>query len=54
MLQVKTIYHTEKHGFGYLWLSKIPTHPPKPTKAEPFPAILCTYAFPAHPWVWAF
>ena len=36
MLQVKTLYHTEKQGFGYPWLSKkFQTHPPKPAEAEP-------------------
>ena len=30
------LYHTEKQGFGYTWLSKkFQTHPPKPAKAEP-------------------
>jgi len=31
MLQVKTLYHTEKQGFGYPWLSKkkIPDAPTK-------------------------
>ena len=34
MLQVKTLYYTEKQGFGYPWLSKkFQTHPPKPTEA---------------------
>ena len=28
MVQVKTLYHTEKQGLGYLWLSKeFQTHP---------------------------
>jgi len=36
MLQVKTLYHTEKQVIGYLWLSKkIQTHPPNPADAEP-------------------
>ena len=36
MVQVKTLYQTEKQAFGYPWLSKkILTHPPKPTEAEP-------------------
>jgi len=26
MLQAKTLYHTEKHRFGYLWLSKNSSH----------------------------
>jgi len=30
MLQAKTLYHTEKQGFGYPWLSKeIPETPTK-------------------------
>ena len=33
----KTLYHTEKQGFGYLWLSKkFQTHPPKPAEVEPY------------------
>jgi len=55
MLQVKTLYHTEKQGFGYLWLSKkFQVCPPKPTEAEPSfrkvilpPAKLCML-FPTH------
>ena len=36
ILQVKTLYHTEKQGFGYLgFQKKFQTHPPKPTEAEP-------------------
>jgi len=32
----KTLYHTEKQGFGYPWLSKnFQTHPPNPVEAEP-------------------
>jgi len=32
----KTLYHTEKQGLGYPWLSKkFQTHPPKPAEAEP-------------------
>ena len=35
VLQVTTIYHTEKQGFGYPWLSKkFRTHPPKPSESE--------------------
>ena len=35
-LQAKTLYHTEKQGFGYPWLStKFQTHPPEPAEAEP-------------------
>ena len=60
MLQVKTLHHTEKQGFGYLWLSKktFQTHPPKPTEAEPhfkkvsLPAKLrVCILFPTHLWV---
>jgi len=58
MLQAKTLYHTEKQGFGYLLLSKkFQTLPPKPAEAEPSfrkvslpPAKLHTL-FPAHLWV---
>jgi len=58
MLQVKTLYHTEKQVIGYLWLSKkIQTHPPNPADAEPsyrkvslLPAKL-RMLFPAHLWV---
>jgi len=36
ILEVKTLYHTEKQGFGYLgFQKKFQTHPPKPTEAEP-------------------
>jgi len=36
MLQVKTLYHTEKQGFGYpLAFKKIPDTPTKPAEAEP-------------------
>ena len=32
-----TLYHIEKQGFSYPWLSKkFQTHPPKPTEAVPF------------------
>ena len=32
----QTLYHIEKQGFGYPWLSKIfQTHPQKPAEAEP-------------------
>ena len=34
--QAKTLYHTEKQGFGYPGLSKkFQTHPPKPAEAKP-------------------
>ena len=33
MLQAKTLYHTEKQGFGYPWLSN--KFQPKPAEAEP-------------------
>jgi len=34
-LQAKTLYHTEKQGFRYPWLSKkFQTHPPKPIEAK--------------------
>jgi len=55
MLLVKTLYHAEKQGFGYLWLSKksFQTHPPNPAETEPGsaypPAKLCML-FPAHLW----
>ena len=58
MLQVKTLYCTEKQGFGYPWLSKkFQTHPPKPAEAEPsFRKVSLSPAkvrmlFPAHLWV---
>jgi len=58
-LKVKTLYHTEKQGFGSLWLSKKNSsqNPPKPAEAEPsfrkislLPAKLCML-FLAHLWV---
>ena len=58
MLQVKTLYHPEKQGFGYPWLSKkFQTHPPKPAEAEPSlrnviqPPAKLRMLFPAHLWV---
>ena len=58
ILQVKTLYHTEKQGFGYLgFQKKFKTHPPKPTEVKPsfrkvsiLLAKLCML-FPAHLWV---
>ena len=57
-LQAKTtLYHTEKQGFGYPWLSKkFQTHPPKPTEVKPLRKVSLPLAklrmlFPAHPWV---
>jgi len=55
MIQVKTLYHTQKQGFGYRSLSKkFQTHPLKPAEAEPSfrkvslsLAKLCMF-FPAH------
>jgi len=36
MIEVKTLYHTEKQGFGYLWLAKtFQTHPLIPAEVEP-------------------
>ena len=54
----KTLYHTEKQGFGYPGFQiKFKTHPPKPAEVEPsfrkvslLPAKLCML-FPAHLWV---
>jgi len=53
MLQAKTLYHTEKQGFGYLWLSKRNSDTPTKTrwgwaqfqKGQPTPC-KTTYAFP--------
>ena len=57
-LQAKTVYHTEKQGFGYLWLSKkFKTRPPKPAEVEPsfrkvsVPPAKLHMLFPAHLWV---
>jgi len=55
-LQAKTLYHTEKQGFGYLWLSKkIPDTPTKTRwswaqfqKGQPTPN-KTTYTFPCSP-----
>jgi len=56
MLQAKTLYRTEKQGFGYIWLSKKDT--PTKThwsqtqfqKGQPTPC-KTTYAFPHSPLV---
>jgi len=56
MLQVKTLYHTEKQGFGYPWLSKeIPETPTKTCwsraqfqKGQPTPC-KTTNTFPRSP-----
>jgi len=57
-LEAKTFYHTEKQGFGYLWLSrKFQTHPPKLAEAKPsfrkvsLPSAKLHMLFPAHLWV---
>ena len=58
MLQAKTLYHTEKQGFGYPWLSKkCQTHPPKPAEAKPsfrkvsLPSAKLCMLLPTHLWV---
>ena len=55
MLQVKTLYHTEKQGFGYPgFQKKFQMHPPKPAEAEPsfrkvsLPPAKLHMLFPAH------
>ena len=61
MLQVKTLYHTEKQGFGHRGFQiKFKTHPPKPAEVEPslrkvslLPAKL-RILFPAHLWLESF
>ena len=58
-LQAKTLYHTEKQGFGYPWLSKkkFQTHPPNPAEVEPsfrkvtLPLAKLRMLFPTHLWV---
>ena len=55
MLQVKTLYHTEKQEFGYPWLSKkISRHTPqKPAELSPVsesqPTPLCSSGASATP-----
>jgi len=55
MLQVKTLYHTEKQGFGYPWLSKrIPDTLTKPAETKPsfsLPPAKLRMLFPTHLWV---
>ena len=34
VLQVKTFYHIEKQGLGYLWLSNKKIQTPKPAEAK--------------------
>ena len=57
MLQVKTLYHTEKQGFGYPWLSKNSRHTHQNLlkltqfqKGQPTPAKLHMLLL-AHLWV---
>jgi len=53
MIQAKTLYHTEKQGFGNPWLSKpkFQTHALKPSPVSERSACPCktTYAFPCSP-----
>jgi len=60
-LKVKTLYHTEKQGFGYPRFSTTTTknqiHPSKPAEAEPsfrkvsIPSAKLRMLFPTHLWV---
>ena len=54
----KTLYHTEKQGFGYPGFQiKFKTHPPKPAEVEPsfrkvsLPPAKLRMLFPAYLWV---